>query len=123
MPSPAREVASDRLIMTMMGLVDAVGSGPDDLGYTVYYYAKAFLQAAAPPRGLGAHFQLIAIDGVEPTDETISKGTYRLREPVYAVIREDASPPVAALHDWLSSAGGQRMVRETGYLPVRAIAD
>jgi ABC-type phosphate transport system substrate-binding protein len=117
--SPIGEAASDRLIMTMMGLIDAVGTRPGDLGYTVYYYAKAFLEAAAPPRGLGAHFKLIAIDGVAPTDETIATGTYRLREPVYAVIRQDAPPPVVALHDWLSSADGQRLVVESGYLPVR----
>jgi phosphate transport system substrate-binding protein len=123
LPSPAGEVASDRLIMTMMGLIDAVGSGPDDLGYTVYYYARAFLQAAAPPRGFGAPFKLIAIDGVEPTDETIPTGTYRLREPVYAVVRGDAPPAVAALPGWLSSADGQRVVVEAGYLPVRAIAN
>jgi ABC-type phosphate transport system substrate-binding protein len=121
-PSPAGQVVGDRLIMTMMGLIDAVGSRPNDLGYTVYYYAKTFLEAAGPPRGLGAPFKLIAIDGVAPTDETIAAGTYRLREPVYAVIRQDAPPPVAALHDWLSSADGQRLVAESGYLPVRGAA-
>jgi phosphate transport system substrate-binding protein len=117
--SPIGEAASDRLIMTMMGLIDAVGTRPGDLGYTVYYYAKAFLEAAArAPWSGGPHFKLIAIDGVEPTDESIAKGTYRLREPVYAVIRTDAAPAVATLHDWLASPEGQRLVSETGYLPV-----
>jgi phosphate transport system substrate-binding protein len=118
--SPAGEVASDRLVVTMMGLVDAVGHGPNDLGYTVYYYAKAFLAAAAARPGLGgAHFKLVAVDGVAPTDETIATGAYRLREPVYAVIRQDAPPPVAAVHEWLGSRDGQRLVAESGYLPVR----
>jgi ABC-type phosphate transport system substrate-binding protein len=120
MASPAGEPAGDRLIMTMMGLIDAVGTRPGDLGYTVYYYAKAFLEAAArAPWSGGPHFRLIAIDGVEPTDETIAGGAYRLREPVYAVSRKDAPGAVAALHDWLESPEGQRLVSETGYLPVR----
>jgi len=122
MPSPAGQLASDRLIMTMMGLIDAVGSRADDLGYTVYYYAKMFLKGAEPPRGYGAHFKMIAIDGVAPTDEAIATGAYRLREPVYAVIRQDAPPPVVALHDWLSTPDGQRLVVESGYLPVRGAA-
>ena len=122
-PAPTGEVVSDRLIPTMIGVIDAVGSGPNDIGYTVYYYAKTFLEAARVAwGGPGPHFKLIAIDGVEPTDETIAKGAYRLREPVYAVIRQDAPRAVAALHDWLSSADGQRVVSESGYLPVREAA-
>jgi phosphate transport system substrate-binding protein len=117
--SPIGEAASDHLIMTMMGLIDAVGTRPNDLGYTVYYYAKAFLEAGSARFGGGPHFKLVSIDGVEPTDQTIAKGTYRLREPVYAVIREGASPAVAALHDWLASVDGQRLVAESGYLPLR----
>jgi hypothetical protein len=121
--SPTGEAVSDRLIPTMMGVIDAVGSGPNDIGYTVYYYAKTFLEAAGLARGgPGPHFKLIAIDGVEPTDETIAKGTYRLRKPVYAVIRQDAPRPIAALHDWLSSADGQRVVSESGYLPILEVA-
>jgi phosphate transport system substrate-binding protein len=116
--SPTGEAASDGLIMTMMGLIDAVGTRPDDLGYTVYYYAKTFLEPGPARWGGGPHFKLLAIDGVEPTDQTIAKGTYRLREPVYAVIREGAPPAVTALHDWLSSAEGQRLVAESGYLPL-----
>jgi phosphate transport system substrate-binding protein len=119
-PAPVGETVSSRLIPTMIGVIDAVGSGPSDLGYTVYYYAKTFLETARGALGSpGPHFKLIAIDGVEPTDETIARGAYRLREPVYAVTRQDAPPAVAALHDWLSSAGGQRLVAESGYLPVR----
>src|SRR5262249_15787847 len=74
MASPGGQIASDRMIMTMMGLIDTVGSRADDLGYTVYYYAKMFLKAAELPRGYGAHFKLIAIDGVAPTDEAIATG-------------------------------------------------
>jgi ABC-type phosphate transport system substrate-binding protein len=117
--APAGEVAGDRLIMTMMGLIDAVGTGQNDLGYTVYYYAKAFLDAARPPRGYGAHFKLIAVDGVAPTDETIASGAYRLREPVYAVVRGDAPAAVAGLPDWLLGADGQRLVVESRYVPLR----
>ena len=121
--SPTGEAVSDRLVPTMMGVIDAVGSGPNDIGYTVYYYAKTFLEAAGLARGgPGPHFKLIAIDGVEPTDETIAKGTYRLREPVYAVIRQDAPRAIAGLHDWLSSADGQRVVSESGYLPILEVA-
>jgi len=122
-PSPTGATVSDRLIITMMGLIDAVGTGPNDIGYTVYYYAKTFLETARLFRwGPGPHFKLVAIDGIEPTDETIARGTYRLREPVYAVIRQDAPRPVTALHDWLASAGGQRVVSESGYLPIREVA-
>lgn len=122
-PSPTGEATSDRLIMTMMGLIDAVGTRPNDLGYTVYYYAKTFLDMSAVFRwSPGPHFKLVAIDGITPTDETIAKGAYRLREPVYAVIRQDAPPAVTALHDWLSSPDGQRLVAESGYLPIAGAA-
>jgi len=101
---------------TMGGLIDAVaafdGSG-GAIGYSVYYYAN--LMHANPA------LKLIAVDGVEPTNETIGDKTYPLTNDFYVVIRADtpADSPVRALRDWLLSEEGRRILEEENYVWAR----
>lgn len=64
--------------------------------------------------------RMFAIDGVMPSRETIADRTYPLVTEVYVVTRKDLDPGHAAatLRDWLLTAEGQGIVRETGYVPV-----
>lgn len=83
----------------------------EGLAYSVYYYEH--FMAASP------FTQTIAIDGVEPTPESIASGHYPWVTPVYAAYR-DGEPPDSAgrkLLEWLLSPEGQAVVRESGYVP------
>ena len=54
------------------------------------------------------------------SDLTIADGSYPLSSPVQVVIRRDAKPGSGAvrLRDWLLSAPGQQLIRDSGYVPL-----
>ena len=60
----------------------------------------------------------LAVDGVEPTAQTIASGKYPYVLKVYAAYRKDAKPdaPAMRLLDWLVSDEGQKVVAESGYV-------
>jgi phosphate transport system substrate-binding protein len=97
----------------MMGPINAIGSDPLGLGYSVYYYAT-FINP-------GENIKLIGVDGVSPTSATIADRSYPLTTQVYAVIREGTrrKSSVVQLRDWLLTSEGQTLVEKSGYVPVQ----
>lgn len=99
----------------MGALIDAVaeydGSG-GAIGFSVYYYANLMYE--------NPNLKLLAVDGVEPTAESIRDGSYPLVNDFYAVIRnnEPEDSPSRVLRDWLLTADGKRLLTDEGYIPV-----
>jgi len=99
----------------MSGLVDDVAntdSGPDALGYSFLYYAtQMYLKNSA---------KLLAIDGVAPSAQTVSDGTYPYGTYYYAVMRDDtpADSPARGLVAWLLGDAGQRIASAANYVPL-----
>jgi ABC-type phosphate transport system substrate-binding protein len=81
------------------------------LGYSIYYYEH--FMSASP------HTRMLAIDGVEPTAESIASGKYPWATRVYAAYRDGEAKdrPGMKLLNWLLSPEGQAVVRESGYVP------
>lgn len=104
---------SDLYSSGMAGPFNQVTQRAAGIGYSVYYYEH--FMAASP------YTRLLAIDGVEPTFETISSGAYPWVTPVYAVCREGApaDSPGMRLLEWLLTEEGQAVVLESGYVPVQ----
>jgi len=101
---------------TMAGLIRAIASYNNTrqaIGYSVYYYAHNM----NPGDGL----RLLAVDGVEPTNETIRDGAYPFVNDFYAVIRADepADSPARTLFEYLTGDSGQALVAREGYVAVR----
>ncbi len=82
------------------------------LAYSVYFYEH--FMAGSP------YTCTLAVDGVQPTYETISSGKYPYVTKVYVVVRKDqaADTHPLKLRDWLLSKEGQQVVRESGYVPL-----
>jgi len=101
----------------MFGLVDAIAApenGPNALGYSVFYYAtQMYLKDTA---------KLIAVDGVMPSAQTVSDGTYPYGTFYYAVFRKDtpADSPVRAFVDWLLGDDAQKLAARAAYVPMDA---
>ena len=98
-------------------LVDAIASyrnTANSIGYSVYYYIDNMYMKEG--------IKLLAIDGVEPTNETIASGEYPYRQPFYAVIRADApeDSPARQLYNWLATPEGRQLVENAGYVAVPA---
>lgn len=106
---------SDYVVSSMEGIISAVRAWddrPEALGYTVYYYADDM--------GMADGLRLLAIDGVEPNDDTIRSGEYPIHTAYYAVMDAGtpAESPTAILFDWLLSQEGQDLIDHEGYVSV-----
>jgi phosphate transport system substrate-binding protein len=116
--------APQMVVQTMAGPYNAIGGNPATgtggdrlgLGFSVYYYAAVMFS--------NPDVKMIGVDGVKPTSATISSRAYPLAAEVYVVTRKDAAAGSPALEykDWLLSADGQRVVQESGYVPISSPA-
>jgi phosphate transport system substrate-binding protein len=108
------------VVQTMVGPYNALGGNPVTgaggdrlgLGFSVYYYAAVMFS--------NPQVKMIGVDGVKPTSATISSRAYPLAAEVYVVTRKDAAAgsPALKYRDWLLSPDGQRVVKQSGYVPV-----
>ena len=82
------------------------------LGYSVFYYASYMYQQPG--------LRMIAVDGVQPSDETIADGSYPLLNEYYVVIRADEpeDSPARLLRDWILSDEGSAAIVKAGYIPM-----
>lgn len=100
----------------MDGLIETLASynnSGNAIGYSVFYYAKKMY--AVP--GL----ELISVDGVMPSDETIGDGKYPFLNQYYLVIREDtpADSETMKLYNYILSDKGQEDIKKAGYIPIK----
>jgi phosphate transport system substrate-binding protein len=110
--TPMAEI-SNMMLESMIGPINALGQDSSGIGYSVYYYATAIAPSPA--------LRLVPVQGTAPSAAAIAQGTYPLTTEVYAVTRRWTSrqAPAVILRDWLLTAEGQSVVRESGYAPLR----
>ena len=105
----------ERVSFYMGGLIDAVaaydGSGAGAIGYSVYYYAGEMNK--------NPKLRILAIDGINPSPETIADGSYPLLNDFYIVINKSApyNSPARLLRDWLLTDEGRKIIEAAGYIP------
>lgn len=107
-PQELRPAEMDMLIDALANYNNAGNA----LGYSVYYYAsKMYAQPG---------LQMVQVDGVAPSDETIGNGSYPLLNEYYVVIRADepVDSPARQLRDWILSKEGKAALIKAGYIPV-----
>jgi phosphate transport system substrate-binding protein len=97
----------------MVGPFLALSQDEKGIAYSVYYYEH--FMAGSPDT------ELLAVNGVLPSYETIHAGEYPYVTKVYVVTRKGLAPDsqAAKLRNWLLSEEGQAVVRESGYVPIR----
>lgn len=102
-------------IGSMIGLLEAVAdydNSADALGYTVYYYLTNMEQDKLKTS------KLLAVDGINPTNETIKNGKYPYVNDFYVVIRKDAKEdsPERILYNWIKSEQGKELAERENYV-------
>ncbi len=80
------------------------------LGYSYKYYATEMYSNPSA--------KLLSIDGVAPTQENITDGSYPFVVDFYAVTNGQPTGNVRALIDWIISPQGQELISKTGYAPI-----
>ncbi len=85
------------------------------LGFSFRYYSTEMLR--------NNQIRLLSIDGVAPTVENIRNGSYPLVATAYMVTKDSPRPAnVRRIVDFMLSPEGQKLVEETGYVPVAPTA-
>lgn len=82
------------------------------IGFTPFYYYSVIVDNHTT--------RAIAVNGVEPNQTNIRNGAYPYVTNVYAAVRSDVdrNSPAYRLFAWLTTAEGQRIVEESGYVPL-----
>jgi phosphate transport system substrate-binding protein len=110
------EAPTELVTDSMSGLTEGVASYSNTgnaLGYSVFYYVTDMLSMP--------ELKLLAVDGVEPTKETIAADQYPYINEFYAVVRKDepADSTARKIVEWLESADGAALVAEAGYVGLK----
>jgi len=103
--------APELILLKMIAPFYAISEDAHGIGYSVFYYEENM----AP----NEYIKLVAVDGVQPTQESISNRTYPFTTEVFSVVRAGSPPNNLAvrLRDWLLTADAQELVARSGYAP------
>ena len=107
-------------IDSMLGLLEAIAdydNSKNALGFTVYYYLCNMEQDKLDTT------KILAVDGIDPSNDSIGDGSYPLTNDFYVVIRKSAeeNSPERVLYNWICSKQGAELVKQENY-PVRSVA-
>ena len=96
----------------MMTAVAEFDSGEHAIGYHVFFYVAEMMQ--------NPNIRMLSVNGVSPSQETISSREYSLTNHFYAVIRPDEAEdsPARRMQLWLQSPEGQALIYMEGYAPL-----
>jgi phosphate transport system substrate-binding protein len=108
--------AEKTVVVEGMGsLADGIAdfdSGRYAIGYNMYSYTtKQYVNFA--------DIKLIAVDGVNPADETLADGSYPIVNYTYTFYdnnRESSKEKGGKLTEWLLTADGQQVIADAGYV-------
>ena len=104
-----------RLMPATSTIVQTVAGDTLAIGYVGLGYAR---EAAAKVKVLGVKADA-ASPAVMPTEETVRSGAYSISRPLYFYLAEPVDQATQAFIDFCLSQQGQKIVQETGYVPVR----
>ena len=93
-------------------VVELVGSTPCALGYSGMGYATEHVKKLKVSSKAG--------QAVEPTVETAQNKTYPIARPLYLYTLGEPEGDAKKFISWVLSEAGQKIVQDTGYVPVPA---
>ena len=106
--------APSALVIAGMGeLIDTVAAytdEPNGIGYSYYYYTSEMWG--------NDKVKLLSVDGIAPSNKTISSNEYPIHTAYYAVFRkdEDKDSDVRKILSFILSEEGQNLMEEAGYV-------
>ena len=118
---PLMEPEEEDRIAGMGGIIRQVANYrnyKNALGFSFRFYSTEMVQ--------NGDIRLLALNGIEPTRETIRDNTYPIASEFYAITcsrigspaPEETNPQIAAFLEWILSEDGQTLIEETGYVGV-----
>lgn len=102
----------------MGGIIEQVAeykNHSDAIGFTFRFYGEEMVGNKA--------IKYVAVDGIFPSVETIRTNEYPLSSEFYIITTQNSSEESLELADWFSSPQGQRLIENSGYVPVSTTKD
>lgn len=94
---------------------DPLGFTGRAIGYSFRFYVSGIVENGG--------VKMLALNGVYPDENSIADGSYPIVSNFFAVCRaDDENPNIGLLLDWILSDEGQRIIKESGYVPLRPIS-
>lgn len=88
-----------------------IGFMGSPIGFSFRYYVEDVVE--------NGNVKMLSVDGVYPDRENIANGNYPIVSNFYAVYdKNNDNPNIQPLIEWLLSEEGQRIIDETGYIPL-----
>ncbi len=81
------------------------------IGYSFLFFATEMVS--------NNQIELLKVNGVYPSRETVKSGQYLFTGDFYAITTDTQNPNVQRLIDWILSPQGQYLVEQTGYTPIQ----
>ncbi len=105
------QTALEKLMGDMPIVPDYTAIMGSPIGFSFRYYVTGMLAEGG--------VKILKINGVEPTVETIADGSYPVSGGVYAIYRKgETNENVYKAVDFMLSPEGQKIVEDSGYIPV-----
>lgn len=119
---PLMEPEKEDRIAGMGGIITQVASyrnHKNAIGFSFRFYSTEMVE--------NDQIRLLALNGVEPTRETIRSGEYPISSNFFAITAapvgqpapEESNEDLRALIDWILSEQGQEIIEKTGYVGVK----
>ncbi|OHX51841.1 hypothetical protein BB776_02855 [Planococcus salinarum] len=111
--TPIQEPEIEEMASGMGGIISEVASYrnyKNAIGYTFRFFSVEMVQ--------NDKIKLLAVDGVEPSIETIRSDEYPLSAEFYAVTAGSDNPNVGPFIEWILSEEGQELVESTGFVSI-----
>lgn len=106
------ETALEKLMGDIPIVPDYTTLTGSPIGFSFRYYVTGMLAEGG--------VKILKIDGIEPTVETVADGSYPVAGGIYAIYRKgDTNGNIYKVVDFMLSPEGQKIVEESGYIPVQ----
>ncbi len=92
-------------------VVELVAKTPGAIGYSGLGYATPAVKILKISKAKGE-------PGVAPSVQTVHDKSYPISRPLFMYTPGDPAPHVKKYIDWIMSPAGQKLVEETGYVPL-----
>ncbi|WLR46651.1 substrate-binding domain-containing protein [Halobacillus litoralis] len=112
--TPIMDPPKDQRVDGMGGVIEKASdyrNHRNSIGFSYRFFATKMVE--------DHNIKLLNINGIVPSVHHIKSGEYPLTGKFYSITNGTKNPHVEPFIDWILSSQGQKLIEETGYIPVK----
>ncbi|MGO4889910.1 PstS family phosphate ABC transporter substrate-binding protein [Anaerobacillus sp. MEB173] len=111
--APLMDPPSEDIVSAMGGIIRETTNyrnRTNAIGFSFRHFSQDMVQIGK--------IKYIAVEGIAPTKENIQNETYPIVDQFYVITAGGNNPHVESFIEWMLSSQGQKIIDETGYVPL-----